>query len=906
MAEPLLQANDEMHQRHLHRGTLLEFPDVQFSHDNLSTVTYKTEGVRVTFGKNGYWVIEEATVSSDFVTWRAVADGGIGFDQADSQTYATQHRRGSDKGDRQFLPLPKELKWTDWLYVSRKVGELNKNDVPEGLEGAESSIVTPIYQWKPIFKYEQSVQIRRVGLDFSYKLTALEDGIQIRNLWGYVHFPARETKGWEIKSQKQTKGQIFPEAPTKQTIGIWDTDWLDVVRAEKRMIRAILPQPGTFWLVDERPWGLSTFRLGWNVFVGPKRLTKGDEFKGTFGIRFPRPQISSPLGITDSLKSSSATENENSSQDEKENAEGSSRDVKTVQTNGPTEIVYLGDDWETDGDWRTNYGYEWFILCGMSAPVHTAISGSSGPSGAPPSSKFYVKRSGDVARCWPRGSEPDSRALWNPVSRMHQSSAWDDHGEIYPIGEKQGLWIDLEIPSGPHRLSLRLVEIDWPQYRKFTLRFYERLGQSGDSPEVAKAILTVRVQDFFRGKYVQFYVYGPLALTLELDREDSVNAVISGIFLDHWHAFPYRTIHPVSYGSLGPLPGDPKRFTSALATLTRASAAPMPPIDEEETKGLLGEMVRSSQTIAGKGMFWEAFQLVLLSYLERPFLPQKVEALWEETVSAMAQSLSPDEFVEEAAEWIRLGCRSHDLALAIGTARGLLGANPPITSEKSADYILESAIELCIADWSRDPMFRHYPAFYDRPVDYSRKLAGKYLALKPHENEKGSSFLLTRAAECQAEGALAVALELYSAVFANNVSQVDSSSLHKYLICLEALREFKKATKDLSLWLMHMDKDRNESDLQLQLADLLVKSNEALRAVEIWLKIAREMPSNEKSLLLLKKAIKILSRTPDSPLLSNAIEEFKRKFPDEDLEKLKIRHVKKVNVPDPEPAIVPE
>jgi tetratricopeptide (TPR) repeat protein len=208
-------------------------------------------------------------------------------------------------------------------------------------------------------------------------------------------------------------------------------------------------------------------------------------------------------------------------------------------------VVYLGDDWETQGDWQNSYGEGAHILCGMKTPddivggwypiVHRprvcmkdpcCVDGSCGANGnLMLSYDVHTSDPTDGYRIWlGRRSTQDPRALCNPLTETRTYASWDDHGETHPF-DYQGadLVVDLSIPPGPHRLALYLVDWDGNDTRAHRLCFLDENGRILQSGKIAQ---------FSSGVYKTFLVDGPLTFTVRISKDESVCAIISGIFLD--------------------------------------------------------------------------------------------------------------------------------------------------------------------------------------------------------------------------------------------------------------------------------------------------------------------------------------------------------------------------------------
>jgi len=185
-------------------------------------------------------------------------------------------------------------------------------------------------------------------------------------------------------------------------------------------------------------------------------------------------------------------------------------------------VAALPDDVDTRGDWIGTYGTYAYILCGMRAPFSLY-----GGKGWPIDFSVVTGDPKETVRSW-RSTAPaehDRSVLLEPNALKRTPASFDDHGEVRPIGTGPDLHIRMSIPEGALLLSLYFFEIDWIQYRAYRIRIFAT-GQEGDP------LVTSQVSDFFKGKYSRYVVIGPAELLIIIERGQSPNAQVSGIFLD--------------------------------------------------------------------------------------------------------------------------------------------------------------------------------------------------------------------------------------------------------------------------------------------------------------------------------------------------------------------------------------
>jgi hypothetical protein len=216
-------------------------------------------------------------------------------------------------------------------------------------------------------------------------------------------------------------------------------------------------------------------------------------------------------------------------------------------------VTYLGEDRATQGDWRGNYGNESFILCGMQAP-QDVVGGRLLPKRYRPDGKtgevqtagvwsswqgefHYAVETGDpkepVRHYIPPGqlTTNDKRALINPLEGGRRYASWDDHGETHPFdGKGPDLITHLDIPEGLHQLSLYFV--DWDFADTFRPRAHRIFIEEDNNDKKPKVLSSAYVSHFGNGVYKIFAVRGPVKLRMRITKDNSVCAVLSGIFLD--------------------------------------------------------------------------------------------------------------------------------------------------------------------------------------------------------------------------------------------------------------------------------------------------------------------------------------------------------------------------------------
>lgn len=246
-------------------------------------------------------------------------------------------------------------------------------------------------------------------------------------------------------------------------------------------------------------------------------------------------------------------------------------------------VLALPDDWQTGGDWRERYGRFLWVLCGGSslwdykggrkieicrysrfigehrdpkdglrAWIHWPYLPAEVPENVQSlSAKEQEKLRGPLGRIAPKdmalwGWADVRRVLLNPVNGGRRQSSWDDHAEGYnPWFNREGphLYVNVSVPSVPCVVSLYFVNKDAHsghanRFRDYLIEVKEQKPSYGKSPgwekefEKAKVLAQCPVNDFYDGVYKRFLVAGPRKLTLRIHKDDSINTILSGLFVD--------------------------------------------------------------------------------------------------------------------------------------------------------------------------------------------------------------------------------------------------------------------------------------------------------------------------------------------------------------------------------------
>ena len=198
------------------------------------------------------------------------------------------------------------------------------------------------------------------------------------------------------------------------------------------------------------------------------------------------------------------------------------------------EPAFLGEDWDTQGDWIRCY-WRYAILWAGHSPLDDYIVSDA---------SYMVRaqlgphhRRGDGLRHWlHRLTSKDQRVLWNPAEGTRRQSEIDDHGEDYKYEyEGPDLWLTVTVPSGTHRVSLYFFNKDghldsnrWRDYL-VELKPYSTLMQDADT---LSALAHTRVRHFWGGCYKSFVLPGPNRYYVKIARNGSLNTILPAVFLD--------------------------------------------------------------------------------------------------------------------------------------------------------------------------------------------------------------------------------------------------------------------------------------------------------------------------------------------------------------------------------------
>jgi hypothetical protein len=207
----------------------------------------------------------------------------------------------------------------------------------------------------------------------------------------------------------------------------------------------------------------------------------------------------------------------------------------------------------TQGDWVGRYGAQRNILCAMMSPFDHELSWGNLYSIQRGMGPHHEK--GDILRgflTWVKTF--NHRALYDPIAGCRRQAEWDDHGEHYNLcWDGPDIWIDINLAAGIHRVSLYFMNKDGHKghnrCRDFVVEVKRHpappIADLGHTPfnlaefekdtaiaQNAPVLAHARVRDFWGDVYKQFLLPGPGRFFIRIARNDSINAIVSAVFID--------------------------------------------------------------------------------------------------------------------------------------------------------------------------------------------------------------------------------------------------------------------------------------------------------------------------------------------------------------------------------------
>jgi two component regulator with propeller domain len=209
----------------------------------------------------------------------------------------------------------------------------------------------------------------------------------------------------------------------------------------------------------------------------------------------------------------------------------------------PGDGYFLGDDWQTQGDWAGRYGRNFARLFGTMSPKdHDLVADERfgvevrlGPHHAGTDETHAIVTNPD---------SKNARALYDPLLGHRREAEINDgstDAKKYPFDwDGPDLWMTVKAPEGAHRVSLYLDNNDAHtgknKFRDYVIEMRRDAGE-GDANETDSTPLAIaRVTDFAGGVYKQFVVRGPGKVRIRIARNRSFGTKLQGVFIDELSA----------------------------------------------------------------------------------------------------------------------------------------------------------------------------------------------------------------------------------------------------------------------------------------------------------------------------------------------------------------------------------
>jgi len=218
--------------------------------------------------------------------------------------------------------------------------------------------------------------------------------------------------------------------------------------------------------------------------------------------------------------------------------------------NKPTKsAAFLGEDWETQGDWVGRYGRQFATLNGLGLNTRKFTTEGyhyslmTGPHFGQQGVYSYVETN----------DSPSRRVLYDPTSgkRAHGENNDGSFSEVnFPhSAEGPDLWVRLAVPQGVHRIALYFMNIDGQTgqntFRDLLLEL--RQGPKDDPMDEAAENLSLeerfalgklpvlaraRVSWFWGGVYESFLVRDQGVYWVKVERNHGFVCKLNGVFVD--------------------------------------------------------------------------------------------------------------------------------------------------------------------------------------------------------------------------------------------------------------------------------------------------------------------------------------------------------------------------------------
>jgi hypothetical protein len=216
---------------------------------------------------------------------------------------------------------------------------------------------------------------------------------------------------------------------------------------------------------------------------------------------------------------------------------------------------FLGDDWETTGDWIGRYGTRHADIMGYRTNIHAESGYRVAITVGPYRQSYAYSYRTDASKDANQG-----RGLLDPQQMTHVFTENNDgsynRGDHPRTVEGPDLFLAVTVPEGVHRISLYFHNFDGHKgnniYRDFYLQarkinlsnIDDTLDEDDDSAggylqpqdsipvELSPTLARARVPDYWCGVYKRFLVRGAGTYWIKIGRNHSFGTKVQGVFVD--------------------------------------------------------------------------------------------------------------------------------------------------------------------------------------------------------------------------------------------------------------------------------------------------------------------------------------------------------------------------------------
>ena len=296
---------------------------------------------------------------------------------------------------------------------------------------------------------------------------------------------------------------------------------------------------------------------------------------------------------------------------------------------------FLGEDWNTKGDWVGRYGRYYSILCAIQAPVDNFYASLMPFPNVVAQLGPHIKGDDSIRR-WIHWAKTDNpKSLYNPFLGYRRQAEWDDHGEGYSMAfEGPDMWASLEVPPGTWRVTSYFFNKDGvygnervrdyllevrnetqplPPYpapekdekvtgewlQTHSSAYYAARNKMIEATWKKPPLAQARVRDFWGGVHKSFVLQGPATYWLRVSRNGSFNTIVSSIMWDEitpgkkWEDAPGLSWTGGKFNppdSDAPKPVDPFLLDKILSGDYRE---PLAPTDEDKKRAQVIQAARA-------------------------------------------------------------------------------------------------------------------------------------------------------------------------------------------------------------------------------------------------------------------------------------------------------------------------